>query len=110
MESGFLYACVYGHTEIVEFLLERGVDPASHGGDGQTGLHSAVIGGHIEIIKLLLKRNPPLEAKNIYGGTVLGQALWSAAHSNDTECYIEIIEMLIAAGAKLPPRHTPINT
>jgi ankyrin repeat protein len=91
----------------VEFLLERGVDPASHGGDDQTGLHCAVIGGHLDAVKLLLQKNPPLEAKNIYGGTVLGQALWSAAHDGDPKRYIEIIEVLIAAGARLPPRHTP---
>lgn len=109
MESGFLYACGYGHTDIAAFLLQRGVDPASHGGDGQTGLHCAVIGGHLDTIKLLLQRNPPLETKNIYGGTILGQALWSAAHGGNSERYIEIIEILIAAGAKLSPRHTPVN-
>ena len=40
---------------------------------------------------------------------MLGQALWSAAHGGDTELYIEIFESLIAAGAKLPPRHVPVN-
>lgn len=108
-ESGFLYACGYGHTQVVEFFLAKGVDLATHGGDGQTGLHCAVIGGHLETVKLLLRHNPLLEAKNIYGGTVLGQTLWSAAHDGDSEIYIKIIEALLAAGAKLPPRHTPVN-
>jgi ankyrin repeat protein len=109
MESGFLYACGYGCTDVVEFLLERGVDPASHGGDGQTGLHCAVISGHLDTIKCLLPRNPLLEVKNIYGGTVLGQTLWSAAHGGDSDRYIEIIETLIGAGAKIPERHPPVN-
>jgi ankyrin repeat protein len=109
MESGFLYACGYGHTDVVEFFLERGVDPAIHGGDGQTGLHCAVIGGHLETIKLLLHHSPPLESKNIYGGTVLGQTLWSAAHGGDPKNYTRIIEALLAAGAKLPSRHVPVN-
>jgi hypothetical protein len=45
----------------------------------------------------------------MYGGTVLGQTLWSAAHGGDPKLYAEIIETLIAAGAKVPPRHVPVN-
>ena len=109
MEAGFFYACGYGHTDVVEFLLERGVDLASHSDDGQTGLHWAVIGGHLDTVKSLLRRNPPLEVKNRYGGTVLGQTLWSAAHGGDSEIYIKIIETLIVAGAEVPGHHVPVN-
>jgi hypothetical protein len=72
-------------------------------------LHHAVIGGHAETVKLLLKHNPPLEAVNAYGGTPLGQALWSAAHGGDAEVTIAILEALTAAGAKIPERHVPVN-
>ncbi|QNI34632.1 ankyrin repeat domain-containing protein [Alloacidobacterium dinghuense] len=109
LESGFLYACGYGHTEVVQFLLTKCIDLATHGGDGQTGLHCAVIGGHLDTIKLLLQHNPPLDFENIYGGTVLGQTLWSAAHGGDPERYTAIIRTLIAAGARVPPRHAAIN-
>jgi hypothetical protein len=61
------------------------------------------------MIKLLLKYGPPLEAVNIYGGTVLGQTLWSAAHGGDPKLYAEILKTLIAAGAKVPARHVPVN-
>lgn len=108
--SGFLWACAYGQNEVVEFLLNQGVDIAAQGDDGQTGLHWAVIGGQPETIKLLLERKAPLEAKNVYGGTVLGQALWSAAHDGDPDVYVRIIETLIAAGARLHDRHPPVNT
>jgi ankyrin repeat protein len=109
MRLGFLLACEWGRKEVAVFLLDRGTDPAWHRGDGQTALHWAVIGGHVDIVKLLLKRNPPLEAKNMYGGTVLGQASWSAAHGGDPDAYIEIMEALIAAGARVPEKHTPVN-
>jgi ankyrin repeat protein len=110
INSAFRYACFYGKTEAAEFLLERGTDPAGHSGDGQTGLHYAVIGAQLETTKMLLKHNPPLEACNMYGGTVLGQTLWSAAHGGDTKTYIAILEALVAAGAKIPERHISVNS
>jgi hypothetical protein len=100
MEAGFNWACEYGRTAVVEFLLERGVDAASQSG-GMTGLHWAAHGGHIEIINLLLQRNAPLEVRNSYGGTVLGQALWSSINSGFDIDYVPVIEGLIAAGAKV---------
>jgi len=109
MNEGFVYACEYGRSVVVEFLIEKGVDPATNGGTGQTALHMAVIGGHLDIVKLLLKHGAPLEAENVYGGTVLGQALWSAAHGGDPGVYIAILETLVAVGAKLPESHIPIN-
>jgi hypothetical protein len=110
MQLGFVMACAWGRKDVVEFLLERGADPAWHRGDGQTALHWAVIGGNLEILKLLMGRpNPPLEAKNQYGGTVLGQTLWSAAHGGEPDRYIAILEALIAAGARVPEKHVPVN-
>jgi hypothetical protein len=102
-------ACVYGRTEIAELLVGRGADLAEGSGDGQTPAHMAVIAGHMETLKMLLAHRPPLEQKNAYGGTVLGQTLWSAAHGGDPDRYIAIIDALLAAGAKLPDRHVPVN-
>lgn len=109
LQSAFLYACAGGHKDVVEFLLDNGVDLADGGGDGQTPLHWAVIFGQLEMVKLLLKYKPPLESRNMYGGTVLGQTMWSAAHGGDPKVFAKIIETLIAAGAKVPPRHVPVN-
>ncbi|HEU5163017.1 MAG TPA: ankyrin repeat domain-containing protein [Thermoanaerobaculia bacterium] len=99
-KDALLYACEFGASDVVRFLLEKGLDPAMPLRDSQTPLHWAVIGGQLEIVTLLLEHGPPLEARNVYGGTVLGQALWSAAHGGDPEVYERIIETLIAAGAK----------
>ena len=109
VRRAFLNACGWGRNKVIEFLLDKDADLTDGGGDGQTPLHCAVITGQLETVRFLLKLNPPLEAVNIYGGTVLGQTLWSAAHGGDPKLYSEIIETLIAAGAKVPPRHVPVN-
>jgi ankyrin repeat protein len=109
LQSAFQYACAGGNKDVVEFLLDNGVDLADGGGDGQTPLHWAAIFGQLEMVKLLLTYKPPLESRNMYGGTVLGQTMWSAAHGGNPKVYAEIIETLIAAGAKVPPRHVPVN-
>jgi hypothetical protein len=108
LNEGFIYACGYGHYSVVEFLLTKRVDLAAQAG-GQTGLHWAVIGEHLDTVKLLLRHNAPLEVANMFGGTVLDQALWSAAHGGDPDVYISILEALVAAGAKVPERHVPVN-
>jgi hypothetical protein len=108
-EDAFFYSCEYGRIEVVKFFLQLGMNIAAQDRDGQSALHWAVIGGHPEVAKLLLERNAPLEVKNIYGGTVLGQTLWSAAHGGDPEVYIVILDALTKAGARMPDRYIPIN-
>jgi ankyrin repeat protein len=109
LKLALLYACGSGRNDVIEFILNMGIRLNVHGGDGQTPLHCAAIGGHVKTVKLLLKLNPPLEMTNMYGGTVLGQTLWSAAHGGDVRTYTAIIKELIAAGAKVPERHVPVN-
>jgi hypothetical protein len=101
MEAGFLWACEYGRNDVVDFLLQRGMDLSAQANTGMTGLHWAVVGGHIETVKLLVQRGAPLEARNVYGATVLGQALWSAMHGDPTVDFVPIIEMLMGAGARI---------
>src|SRR5579872_639672 len=101
MEQGFLWACQYGRTAVIERLLEKDADLLNRADDGQTAVHCAVIGAHLEIIKLLLARGASLERKNVYGGTALGQALWSAINGDAGSEYVPIIEMLIDAGATI---------
>lgn len=109
MAEALRYARAYGQTEVAELLIRLGANIADATRDGQTPAHMAVIGGHIETVKMLLAHRPPLEQQNVYGGTVLGQTLWSAAHGGDADRYIAMIHALLAAGAKLPDRHVPIN-
>ncbi|MBA3569939.1 MAG: hypothetical protein H0W28_11470, partial [Pyrinomonadaceae bacterium] len=64
----------------------------------QTGLHWAATGGQLRTVKLLLDRKAPLEVKNIYGGTVLDQTLWSSRNDPKPD-HLPIIQALVNAGA-----------
>lgn len=99
-ESAFLYACGYGWNDVVEFMLDAGVPAGVSPKNGFSALHWAAEFGHLETVKLLLAHHAPLEVKNVYGGTVLGQAVWSAIHEPRPD-HLKIIELLVAAGAKV---------
>ena len=88
-----------GH-DIVRFLLDRGVDVAA--ATGWTALHAAAGGANPQTIDLLIRRGAPLETKNMYGGTVLGHAIWFAFHGDParTNEYARVIDTLIVAGAR----------
>jgi hypothetical protein len=106
---GFLWACGYGRNNVVTFLADSNLDLCAQDADGQTGLHWAAMNRQFNTIQLLLARGAPLEVKNVYGGGVLGQTLWSAADAPDPDAYIPIVEVLLAAGARVPARHAAIS-
>ena len=91
---------VRGATDVVEYLLDRGVDIAAS--TGWTALHHATGSADLETIGLLIRRGAPLEKENMYGGTVLGQAIWFAFNGDPRRVreYAEVIDALIAAGAR----------
>jgi len=107
LRSGFIWACEYGYKEVAEFLLDKGVDLRAGENTGQTALHLAAHRGQLEIIKMLLEHGAPLEAKNGYGGTVLGQATWSVMHGDRRIDFVPVIETLLAAGAKIEAADYP---
>uniref|UniRef100_A0A7S0YHL7 Uncharacterized protein n=1 Tax=Polytomella parva TaxID=51329 RepID=A0A7S0YHL7_9CHLO len=50
-------ACLYGHNDVVEALIEKGADVnAINAEDGSTTVHDAAAGGYLEICKKLLAR------------------------------------------------------
>jgi len=91
-------ACMLGRTETARFLVENGVDPYAGMKTWLSGPHYAVSGGHLDTVLMLLENGISLEVKNGYGGTLLGQALWSAVNEHKRG-HADIIEVLIDAGA-----------
>ena len=101
LQSGFKWACEYGNKSVAEFLLDKGADLRAGENTRQTALHLAAHRGQLEIIKWLLKQGAPLEAMNVYGGTVLGQAVWSAANGDPSVDFVPVIQLLVDAGANV---------
>jgi ankyrin repeat protein len=74
LESGFLYACGYGHVDTATFLLDAGVDPAVSNDAGQTALHWTAYGPHVEVARLLLARGARPDVQDHQGATPLDWA------------------------------------
>src|SRR5688572_24616623 len=100
MNEAFAFACMVGRTEDAEALLDKGVDPYAGMKTWLAGPHWAVSSGQLDTVKMLLRRNVPLNIENLYGGTMLGQALWSAVNEHKPS-HADIIEVLIEAGAEI---------
>jgi ankyrin repeat protein len=103
LNYGFIWACEYGHTNAVKFLLDRGFKPDWNFMHGETGLHWAAYAGHAEIVELLLKASAPVNAKDqVHAGTPLGWAVYgwgNAAPEFGNAQYYEVVEHLVRAGA-----------
>lgn len=95
-------ACMLGQTETAEYLIKQGVDPYAGMRSWLAGPHYAVSSGRLEMVRMLIGKKVPMEVENRYGGTLLGQALWSAVNEHKNT-HAEIIELLIAAGARVWP-------
>ncbi len=103
MDEAFAWACMVGRTRDAETLLDKGVDPYAGMKTGLSGFHYAVSSGRLDTVKMLIEREIPKNVvENMYGGTIWGQALWSAVHEHK-ESHAAIIEALIEAGAEIEP-------
>ncbi|MEW6210320.1 MAG: ankyrin repeat domain-containing protein [Acidobacteriota bacterium] len=100
LEEALTCACFLGRTEVVDYLMAQGVDPSAGISTGLDGFHWAANRGQLDTVKLLIRRQARLETRSMYGGTVLGTAVWSAINEPRAD-HIRIVEALIEAGARL---------
>jgi hypothetical protein len=103
LDLAFVWAAMHHRTGVVDLLLRKGVDPGATDQRRWTALRWAAFSGYMDTVQLLLAWKPPLEAKNEYEGTVLGQTLWSTVHEGRAAELLPIIEKLVEAGAKVNP-------
>lgn len=109
MERALIWAATLGRTGVTKFLSAQRIDVAAKDEQGFTALHWAAFQGHKDVVDVLLHRDAPLEARNTYGGTVLGSTIWAATHVEgvfrsegfNRVDYVPIVERLLAAGARI---------
>jgi hypothetical protein len=108
MKDGYTWACEFGKSEVVQFMLDRGIQvDARLRHHGQTGLHWAAGGGHVETVKMLLAHKAPVDIQDeTWGVTPLAWALFGWRHpspGSTPEHYSETVRLLVAAGAQVDP-------
>lgn len=67
--SAMSWGALHGQTEVVQFLIDNGVEVNIKSGDGATPLHSAAFLGRVDVAKLLLENGADIKARNNDGAT-----------------------------------------
>lgn len=102
INEAFSCACMLGRGEPVKYFLANGIDAYAGMKTWLAGPHWAVSGGHLEVVRSLIDFGISLEVKNGFGGTLLGQALWSIVEEYKPN-HAAIIELLINSGSAIEP-------
>jgi hypothetical protein len=98
LDEALSCGCFVGALDVVDHLLDAGLDATCGTMTGLDGVHWAANRGQLAVVKRLIDRHAPLETINMHGTTVLGTAVWSALNEPKPE-HPAIIEALLEAGA-----------
>jgi ankyrin repeat protein len=79
----------YGHTSVVEYLINSGATVNSTNSYGSTALHYAAGTGHVDVVRLLLKHGAQKDAKDKEKQTPL-----MLVKSLKPENYDELVKLL----------------
>ena len=100
--TALMTACMYGHIDLVRFLLQRGAktEPCKFSEDENEDMAPVTFAsraGHWDIVKLLLEHGLPLEGKRIYyDDDVSTPLMYACAEGN-----LEVVKMLLDLGATI---------
>jgi ankyrin repeat protein len=107
---GFGWACEFGHTAVVDFLLRKGVNVNGKLRHGETALHRAAFNAQLEAVKLLLEHGASVGViDKTYQSTPLGWALHGWFTSSGQKPYPEVVALLVRAGGQPDPNWLDTN-
>ncbi|KAI6766040.1 hypothetical protein HG530_007110 [Fusarium avenaceum] len=99
------FACLGGLIEVVQQLLEAGVDLTIKDSEGNTPLIISAHKGFNDIVELLLTHGADVSAQNLSGYTALHMAAWKG----QTKCCEYLIEGGASLTAKSHREESPLN-
>lgn len=103
--AALMMASWYGQREVVEVILNHGVDPGTRDpDDGKTALHLAAFQGDLPLVRLLLERGASIDVTDgCYHTPPLVWALhaWLVEGRGPVEAYHAVLLALRAAGARV---------
>ncbi|KAI8725570.1 hypothetical protein NCS52_00128400 [Fusarium sp. LHS14.1] len=83
------FACLRGHRDIADLLLQRGADIDARGKNGATPLDDACFQGHKDVVELLISRGANTQMGDYDG--------WSPVRTAVAYENLDIVEMLLNA-------------
>ncbi|KJV74591.1 ankyrin repeat-containing protein [Orientia tsutsugamushi] len=86
-----LYAAKHNYLDVVQHLIEHGVDINTQNLRGSTALHIAAYNGNIQMAMFLLANHAEVDTQNAYSSTAL---YYAAEQSN-----VEMVRLLLSYGA-----------
>mmetsp|Transcript_25599 Transcript_25599/g.64250 ORF Transcript_25599/g.64250 Transcript_25599/m.64250 type:complete len:724 (+) Transcript_25599:66-2237(+) len=92
-------ACWSNHTEMIDFLLECGIDPNQADSDGKDALFMAALNGNVSVVQRLLDRGAPVDGQDGSGKPIS----IATAHG-----HVDVMRLLISKGAKLNVCNPPL--
>lgn len=96
-------AALYGHTDCVRLLLDKGARADVADADGALPLHDASAGGYTRIVEMLLDASPDaIDRGDSEGDT----ALHNAARGS----HAEVLELLVSRGADVALQNDDFKT
>ena len=105
--TALMWACINGHTEIVNILIDNGANLARTDRSGTNCLFCAADSDNPSTVKSVLEQNKiPVNLHNPSGWTVLHKL--SAV--NDVESSSEMVKILVEKGANINLRDNNGNT
>ena len=103
--SSYGYEERYTQTEMVDFLLDCGIEvnyQPNGRNNGKSALHNAVGKGHFELIKALVENGANLDIRDKNGNTPLWNIVMMC---RGNESKIEIIKYLISKGSSIDTKN-----
>lgn len=91
--TSLIWASRYGHTQVVQTLLDEGANVSTQGFKHGNALQAALAGGHEQVVQMLLDNGADANAK----GGQFGHLLQTAS----LDGYEQGVQMLLAKGANV---------